>query len=70
MPQSRSRKQSRWCPQPPYFHFDQDGHDGFEKIKDEYELCPDFCDIYAILIDGSTQEVDGYTLHDGYLFLG
>ena len=43
---------------------------GFEKIKAEYESCPDFCDIYAILIDGSTQEVDGYTLHDGYLFLG
>ena len=34
------------------------------------ESCPDFCDIYAILIDGSIQEVDGYTLHDGYLFLG
>ena len=43
---------------------------GFEKIKAEYESCPDFCDIYAILIDGSTQEVDSYTLHDGYLFLG
>ena len=42
----------------------------FEKIKAEYESCPDFCDIYAILIDESTQEVDGYTLHDGYLFLG
>ena len=43
---------------------------GFEKIKAEYKLCPNFYDIYAILIDGSTQEVDGYTLHDGYLFLG
>ena len=43
---------------------------GFEKIKAEYESCSDFCDIYTILIDGSTQEVDGYTLHDGYLFLG
>ena len=41
----------------------------FEKINAEYEMCPDFCDIYAILIDGSTHEVDGYTLHDGYLFL-
>ena len=42
----------------------------FEKIKAEYESCPNFCDIYAIMIDGSTQEVDDYTLHDGYLFLG
>jgi len=42
---------------------------GFEKIKAEYKLCPNFYDIYAILIDGSTQEVDGYTLHDRYLFL-
>jgi len=43
---------------------------GFEKIKAEYETCPNFCNIYAILMDGSTQEVDDYTLHDGYLFLG
>jgi len=42
----------------------------FEKIRAEYESCPDFCDIYAILIDRLTQEVDGYTLHDGHLFLG
>jgi len=42
----------------------------FEKIKTEYKLCPNFYDLYAILIDGSTQEVDGYTLHDGHLFLG
>jgi len=42
----------------------------FEKIKAEYESCPSFCDIYAILTNGSTQEVDGYTPHDGYLFLG
>jgi len=33
----------------------------FEKIKIEYELCPDFCDIYAILIDGST-------LRSGWLY--
>ena len=42
---------------------------GFEKIKTEHESCPNFCDIYAILTDGSTQEVVDYTLHDGYLFL-
>jgi len=42
----------------------------FEKIKTEYESYLDFCNIYAILIDGSAQKVDGYTLHDMYLFLG
>jgi len=41
----------------------------FEKINAEYESCPNLCDIYALLIDGSTQEVNGYTLHDRYLFL-
>jgi len=33
-------------------------------------VCPDFCDINAILTDGSTGEVDGYTLHDVCIFLG
>jgi len=42
---------------------------GFEKLRTEYESCPDFCDIYAILKDGATRKVDGYTLQDGYLFL-
>jgi len=41
----------------------------FEKIKAEYKSYPDFCDVYTILIDGSTREVDGYTVHDEYLFL-
>ena len=42
----------------------------FEQIKREYELCPDFCDIYAELKDGITREVDGYIIHDGFLFFG
>ena len=42
----------------------------FEKLKAEYESCPNFYEIHAILIDGSTREVDGYTLHGRYLFLG
>jgi len=41
---------------------------GFQKIKTEYESCPNFCDIYAILIDGSTREVDGYTYTMGISF--
>ena len=42
----------------------------FEKLRTEYKLCPDFFDIYTILEDGVTQEVDGYTLQNGYLLLG
>jgi len=71
-PQSRSRKQSRWCLSHCIFIFIKISMvvNGFEKIKTKYEPCPDFCDIYAIMIDGSTREVNGYTLHDRYLFLG
>jgi len=42
----------------------------FEKLRTEYEPCSNFVDIYAILKDGATREVDGYTLQDGHLFLG
>ena len=40
-----------------------------EKLRIEYELCPNFYDIYIILKVGTTREVDGCTLQDGYLFL-
>ena len=43
---------------------------GFEKLKTEYESCLDFHEIYAELKDGTTREVDGFVLHDGYLFIG
>jgi len=43
---------------------------GFEKINADCESCPDFCNVYTILIDGSIREVEVYTLHDGHLFLG
>ena len=43
---------------------------GFEKLKTEYESCPDFREIYKELKDGVTREVDGFVLHDGYLFIG
>ena len=42
----------------------------FERLKTEYESCPDFHEIYAELKAGTTWEVDGFVLHDGYLFLG
>ena len=41
---------------------------GVERLKTEYESCPNFHEIYAKLKDGTTREVDGFVLHDGYLF--
>jgi len=41
---------------------------GFEKIKETYESCPDFGNIYTILRDSLTHEIDGFLLQDGYLF--
>ena len=43
---------------------------GFERLKTEYESCPDFHEIYVELKDGTTREVDGFVLYDRYLFLG
>ena len=42
----------------------------FERLRAEYESCPDFHEIYVELKDGTTREVDGFVLHDGYLFIG
>jgi len=43
---------------------------GFERLKTEYESCPDFHEIYAELKYGTIREVDRFVLHDGYLFIG
>lgn len=43
---------------------------GFERIKDEYKLCPDFSSVYALLKDNMTREVNGHILQDGYVLLG
>ena len=43
---------------------------GFEHMKIEFELCPDFREVYIQLKDGTTREIDGYVLHDNFLFLG
>ena len=40
----------------------------FEKIKDTYKSCPDFENIYTVLRDSLTHEMDGFLLQDGYLF--
>jgi len=42
---------------------------GFERLKAEYELCPDFHEIYVKLKDGTTEKLMDL-LHDGYLYLG
>jgi len=42
---------------------------GFEKMKIEYESCSDFGEVYALLIDGTTHEIDSYIPQDGFLFL-
>ena len=43
---------------------------GFERLRTEYESYPDFHKIYVELKDGTTREVDGFVLHEGYLFTG
>ena len=40
----------------------------FEKIKTEYESCPDFQEIFTLLNSGTTREIDGFLVQDGYLF--
>ena len=42
----------------------------FKILRTEYELCPDFHKIYTELKDRITREVDGFILHNGYLFVG
>ena len=41
----------------------------FERLKVEYESCPDFYKIFVELKDETTREVDKFILHDGYLFI-
>jgi len=41
---------------------------GFDSLKDEYETCPDFGDIYQTLRLGPSSTHSEYTLQDGYLF--
>ena len=41
---------------------------GFEKIKDTYESCPDFENIFIVLRDSLTIEVDNFLLQDGGMY--
>ena len=40
----------------------------FERLKEEYESCPEFGEIYMTLKDENNRVVDGYHLQEGYLF--
>ena len=40
----------------------------FERIKNDYESCPDFGEVYKSLADGLVRERNDYFLLNGYLF--
>ncbi|XP_022889046.1 uncharacterized protein LOC111404479 [Olea europaea var. sylvestris] len=40
----------------------------FERLKEEYELCPDFRDIFLDLQNGELDTTDDFRLEEGYLF--
>ena len=41
---------------------------GFERLKDDYESCPDFGELYTNLSNAPRPILNDYTLQDGYLF--
>ena len=41
---------------------------GFERFKDDYELCPNFRELYTSLSNAPQPILDDYSLQDGYLF--
>jgi len=41
---------------------------GFERLREDYESCPDFREIYTTLWDRPAREMDEFLLHDKYLF--
>ena len=41
---------------------------GFERLKDNYESCPDFGELYTSLSNIPRPILDDYTLQYGYLF--
>jgi len=40
----------------------------FERLKEKYESCPEFREIYMTLRDKNNFIVDGYHIQKGYLF--
>ena len=43
---------------------------GFERLKEGYETCPDFSEVYRALHSGPSSDHSDYTLLDDYLFRG
>lgn len=43
---------------------------GFEKLKEDYESCPNFRVIYAFLMSDLSRSMTGFIFQDGYLFKG
>jgi hypothetical protein len=41
---------------------------GFERLKEEYESCSEFGEIYLTLKDENHRVINGYHLQNGYLF--
>ena len=41
---------------------------GLERLKDDYESCPDFGELYTSLSNAPWPILDNYTLQNGYLF--
>ena len=41
---------------------------GLERLKDYYESCPDFGELYTSLSNAPWPILDDYTFQDGYLF--
>jgi hypothetical protein len=41
---------------------------GFERLRDEYESCPDFGKLHATLSSAPYPTIEDYTIQDGYLF--
>ena len=41
---------------------------GFERLKDDYESCLDFGELYTSLSNAPRPILDDYTLQEGYLF--
>ena len=43
---------------------------GFERLKEEYEHCPDFKKTYQSICQGPSSQFPDFTIHDGFLFKG
>ncbi len=43
---------------------------GFERLKEEYEHCPDFKETYQSIRQGPSSQFSDFTIHDGFLFKG